>query len=226
MPSFDRRAMIAGALSVGALSAASLPRPARAALPVPAGNALHFNILRNGKPFGKYQVGFVTSGDQLTVTTDVAMNMQIAKITVFDYRHHCEEIWRGGRFVELHSHSIRDNKPDQAQMVNAVRTPTGISVTNKAGLVALPLSSNPLTHWNSSTLPGQLFNPEDVYLLSLTAQSMGHDGFPLASGAAVNGSHWALRGSQTVDEWYDDAGVWMGLRGVFPDKSVIEYRRV
>jgi hypothetical protein len=221
MPSFDRRAVIAGALS----AAAALPQIARAALPMPTSGALHFNILRNGKPFGKYQVVFATSGDTMTATTDVAMNMQIAKINVFDYRHHCDEIWKGGRFMELHSRSVRDNKTAETQTVSAVRGQTGISVTNKAGLVALPAAANPLTHWNSGTLQGPLFNPEDGYLLALSAQSMGRDNVAVASGAMAPGAHWALRGSQQLDEWYDDSGVWLGLKGVFPDKSIIEYRR-
>lgn len=221
MASFDRRAVIAGALA-----AATLPRFARAAGAVPAGGALHFNILRNGKPFGKYQVVFTTAGDTVTAVTDVAMNMQIAKINVFDYRHHCEETWKGGRFMELHSRSVRDNKEAETQTVAAVRSANGISITNKAGRVALPPTANPLTHWNPATLSGPLFNPEDGYLLTLSAQPMGRDNFVLASGAAAAaGAHWALRGSQTLDEWYDDTGVWLGLKGVFPDKSVIEYRR-
>jgi hypothetical protein len=220
MASFDRRALIAGGLA-----AVTLPRLARAASAVPANGSLHFNILRNGKPFGKYQVVFTTTADTMTAVTDVAMNMQIAKINVFDYRHHCEETWKGGRFMELHSRSVRDNKAAETQTVAAVRSANGISVTNKAGLVALPGNACPLTHWNPATLSGPLFNPEDGYLLQLSAQPMGRDNVVLASGQAAPGAHWALRGSQTLDEWYDDAGVWMGLKGVFPDKSIIEYRR-
>jgi hypothetical protein len=34
-----------------------------------------------------------------------------------------------------------------------------------------------------------------------------------------------LRGDQQIDEWYDDNGVWGGLRGVLPNKSILEYRR-
>jgi hypothetical protein len=221
MASFDRRGLITGALT-GVLAVALLPRLASSA--IPGNSALRFNILRNGKPFGNYQVNFVTAGDQTTVTTEVAMSARIAGLTVFDYKHHCQEIWRGGRFAELHSTTQRDKDP--AQFVSAVRGAAGISVTNKSGLVALPPNANPLTHWNVATLQGPLFNPEDGYPLSLTAVPMGRDAFPLANGAQVQGDHWALRGAQQLDEWYDAAGVWTGLRGVLPDRSTLEYRRV
>lgn len=216
MSTLDRRRLIAGALL-----ATSLPRLASAA-PTPTTN-LHLNILRNGKPFGQYQVSFVSSGDAVTATTDVAMNMRISGLTVFDYKHHCEETWRGGRFMELHSQSVRDG---QSQAVSAVRSQLGISITNKAGLLAVPGTSNPLTHWNQSALQGPLFNPQDGMPLRLTAQSLGHDPVTLGSGAKLTAAHWALRGESEIDDWYDEAGVWAGLRAVFPDKSIVEYRRV
>ena len=120
MPIFDRRALIAGGLA-----ALTLPQVARAAGPVPATNNLHFHILRNGKPFGEYQVNFVTSGDLLTVTTDVAMSMSVAKVRVFDYVHHCEEMWRAGRFQEMRSHTVRDRDNARADNVSAVRGDNG-----------------------------------------------------------------------------------------------------
>ena len=62
--------------------------------------------------------------------------------------------------------------------------------------------------------------------LRLTAQSMGHEPFVMGNGARAMGQHWAMRGESEIDEWYDDAGQWMGLRAVFPDKSIVEYRRL
>lgn len=215
MASFDRRALIAGVVS-----AATLPRIAMAA--APPNGSVHFNILRNGKPFGNYQLTFVKNGDTLTVTTDVAMAARVAGLTVFNYRHHCEEIWRGGRFMELHSNSLRDHDQD---VLTAVRTATNIAITNKDGPLVAPPTANPLTHWNEEVLQGPLFNPQTGFMLRLTAQPMGHEPFALANGAKVNATHWALRGESDIDEWYDETGVWAGLRAVFPDKSIVEYRR-
>ena len=36
---------------------------------------------------------------------------------------------------------------------------------------------------------------------------------------------WSLRGEAEIDNWYDDAGVWLALRGRLPDKSIMQYRR-
>ena len=224
MASFDRRALITGAIA--AAGAASLPRAAAAAIPLPAGNALHFDVYRNGKPFGKYQTLFSVSGNVMTVTSDVAMSMKIANMTVFDYQHHCEEIWRDGRFAEMRSHSLRDKGKTEADTVSAVRGDFDIRVTTNKGPLSVPIEASPLTHWNQATLGGKLFNPQDGLLLDLTAHPMGRDAVNIAKGGQITANHWALRGAQTLDEWYDDGGIWAGLKAVFPDKSIIEYRRV
>jgi hypothetical protein len=218
MTSPDRRTLI-----TGALSAAALPRVA-SARPLPSTN-VHFNIFRNGKPFGQYNVAFASSGDFLTVTSDAAMSMQVAGLTVFDYRHHCEEVWRGGQFMQLQSRTVRDRQADQAQTVNATRANFDIHMTTNKGPLSAPLSANPLTHWNMAVLGGPVFNPQDGLMLDLTARPVGRSAVGLANGTQLNASHWTLRGSQTLDEWYDDSGVWAGLRALFPDQSVIEYRR-
>lgn len=217
MALFDRRTLI-----TGALAAASVPGVALAGS-VPPSNALRFNIVRNGKPFGQYNVLFAMRGDALTVTSDVTMSMRISGLTVFDYMLHCEEVWRGGKFIELRSRSRRDK---DSQAVTAVRTDVGINVTNQHGLVTLPLTANPLSHWNAAALQGPLFNPQDGYPLRLVAQPVGHDPVTLANGSKLAANRWALRGQSEIDDWYDDAGVWAGLRAVFPDKSLVEYRRV
>jgi hypothetical protein len=211
----DRRALVGAALSAAVLPRAALAAP-------PANMTLHFNVLRNGKPFGAYQLAFVTNGDTLTATTDVAMAAKIAGLTVFNYRHHCEEVWKGGRFMELHSNSVRDNDKD---FCTAVRTATNIAITNKDGPLIAPPSASPYTHWNPATIQGPLFNPETGFMLRLAAQPMGHEPFALANGSKVTANHWAMRGESEIDEWYDDSGVWAGLRAVFPDKSIVEYRR-
>lgn len=215
MLTLDRRALVAAALS-----AAALPGSAPAAMPTNA--SVHFNVLRNGKPFGNYQLTFVTNGDTLTATTEVGMSARIAGLTVFNYRHHCEEVWKAGRFMELHSTSVRDSDKD---FCSAVRTATGLSITNKDGPLVAPPGANPYTHWNPAVITGPMFNPETGFMLRLTAQPMGHEPFALANGSKVTANHWAMRGESEIDEWYEDSGAWAGLRAVFPDKSIVEYRR-
>lgn len=218
MSLIDRRRLI-----VSGLAASAIPGLARAA--IPASGRLNFNIFLDNRPFGQYAVVFVNDGELLKVTTDVHMIFQLLGVTSVQYRHHCEEIWRGGQFISLRSNSIRDNDAAESNTVSAVRDQFAIQVTTNKGNFVVPANANPLTHWNSATLGGPLFNPQDGNRLSFVTQEVGHDPFPTAKGARLNGVHWILRGDQQIDEWYDDNGIWGGLRGVLPNKSIIEYRR-
>ena len=219
MTRLDRRRLIHAAAAF-----AALPALARAAAAPPV--SARYAVLRNGKPFGQYNLTVASAGDVMTVTTDVAMSARIAGVTVFDYRHHCEETWKAGRFMAMRSHSVRDNQPDMRDAVTAVRVPEGLRVTNKSGLVLLSSDAHPLTHWNPDVLSGPLFNPQTGFSLNVTVTPLGRDAVVLASGAKVAANHWSLRGEAQLDDWYDDAGQWLGLRGVLPDRSLLEYRRV
>jgi len=221
----DRRSLIGGAFTLAGLMSLGLPGAAGAA--VPASGALKFAVLRNGQPFGDYGLTFARKGDALVVTTDVKMQARVAGLTVFDYRHHCEETWRAGQFVEMRSHSVRDNQTDWEDIVTAVRATGRLNVTTKGGLTVLPADARPLTHWNVDNLEGTpLFNPQTGELLKLRAQSVGREAIRIADGRRLNATHWILSGETRLEEWYDDNGIWAGLRGPLPDKSTLEYRRV
>jgi hypothetical protein len=221
MTSFDRRALISGALA-----AAAAPGFALAQAPASAFTNVRFAILRNGKPFGNYAVAFASQGDTTTVTTNVAMMARIAGLTVFDYRHRCIETWRNGVFMEMNSYSIRDKQKDLEDVVTAVRTTAGIRITDKNGSAMHSASAHPFTHWNPATLRGPLFNPQTGEMLRVTTASIGKDAVTLASGSKVTANRWVVRGETEIDEWYSDGGAWFGLKGVLPDRSILEYRRV
>jgi len=75
-------------------------------------------------------------------------------------------------------------------------------------------------------LTGPLFNPQTGKMLTMTATSQGATTAPLANGSRVSATQWSLRGETAIDDWYDDAGVWVALKGQLPDKSTMEYLRV
>jgi hypothetical protein len=216
MPSLPRRALLTGALAAAAL-------PGLASATIPPSGLLRFNILRNGRPIGQYVVTFVTNGTGLHVTTEATMLMRIAGVTVLDYNHHCEEIWRGGQFMELHSRTRRDRV---TQFVNATRIDYGINIDTQEGRNLVPAYVNPLSHWNPSVFRGRMFNPQDGATVNVISTNVGRETTALANGSKVGATHWTLRGDAEIDDWYDDAGVWVALSGVLPDHSTIQYLRV
>ncbi len=190
---------------------------------LPAGGRLSFNVLRNGTPLGQYNVVFTGSRQALNVIIEANMLMKVGPVTVLDYRHHSEEQWSNGQFMGLSSRTVRDGVTES---ITVARTDNGIAITTAKGRGVAPSSANPLSHWNSAVLSGPLFNPQTGKMLTMTAVPQGRTTVALANGARVGATQWSLRGETAIDDWYDEAGVWAGLKGQLPDKSTMEYRRL
>jgi hypothetical protein len=217
MTPLDRRTLLAGALAMAAL-------PASALAGAPASGKLAFTVRRNGRTIGEHRMTFVTSPDGLAVTTEVQLVIKLGPVPVFRYRHHAEERWRGGRIAELHTRSESNGKIEE---VTAVRTAGAVIIDGPAGRITAPAAVAPLSHWNAAALAGPLFNPQTGKLLKVTcAPQPGREAVSLGDGSVVMATHWAVRGESQIDDYYDPAGAWLALKGVLPDKSIMDYQRV
>lgn len=205
-------------LAAGALAA--VPAPLLAA--PPASRRLAFAVLRNGERIGEHRMTFSGDAASPTVSTEVDMTVKLGGVTVYRYRHTAREVWADGRFESLES--VTDATAGDRK-VSARRTPSGVLIRTGRREVLAPAGTSPLTHWNPRVLTGRLFNPQEGDLVRITAAPKGVRPVILADGRSVEAQVWSLRGEAEIDNWYDRAGVWTGLKGRLKDGSVIEYRR-
>lgn len=205
-------------LAAGALAA--VPAPVLAA--PPPSRRLAFTVLRNGERIGEHRMTFSGDVASPTVSTEVDMTVKLGGVTVYRYRHTAREVWADGRFESLES--VTDATAGDRK-VSARRTPSGVLIRTGRREVLAPAGTSPLTHWNPRVLTGRLFNPQEGDLVRITAAPKGVRPVILADGRSIEAQVWSLRGEAEIDNWYDRAGVWTGLKGRLKDGSVIEYRR-
>jgi len=199
-------------------SAALIAQPVLAA--APANGRLRFSVWRNGERVGEHQMTFSRDGARIRVATDVSMTVRLGPVPIYRYTHEANEQWNDGAFQALQSATSSNGK---RQKVVARREAGGVSIETLNGQATAPSRAAPLTHWNPEALGRPMFNPQTGKLLKLTAARAGRSPLPDGNGAAAR---WSLRGDAEIDNWYDDAGVWLALRGKLEDGSVMEYRRV
>lgn len=197
--------------------------PTVAGAAVPARKKLSFLVFRNGARVGEHEMSFVGEPGAVTVTTDVRMSIRLGPVPVFRYRHQATERWAGGRFASLETTTDANGK---RRSVTARRSAGGVSIETGGRTVTGPAGALPLTHWNAEALAGPLFNPQEGKMLKVTARRIGRETVALADGRSAAATRWSVRGEAEIDDWYDDAGVWVALRGKLPDGSTMEYRRV
>lgn len=106
-------AALAGALLTGA-AAASADTGAMAPFPdgFPGNKTIVYDIVRDGAVVGHYRVNFAEEGTDLTVTTDVEIDVSLLFIPVYSLRHHGVEQWQDGELVAYNS-KTDDNGRDR-----------------------------------------------------------------------------------------------------------------
>jgi hypothetical protein len=213
-----RRDMLVG----GALLAA-LPSVSRAALPVPTGNRLGFDIIRNGKRLGAHVLTFERDDDSLVVRVSVELVVKAAFITLYRYRHSAIERWAGDKVVELET-STDDHGKKFA--VTGRRDGRGLVIegTGTPRYVA-PANALPATHWNRRQLDGPWINTQDGKLARPRVTRQGADDIQTARAGFLRATHFALSGDVEFDLWYDNQPSWAGLRFKGKDGSLIRYER-
>ncbi|WP_333586743.1 DUF6134 family protein [Phenylobacterium sp.] len=207
--------------ALGAGLALALPSIAGAA--APGGGRLSFSVLRNGTKVGEHAMRFSRAGGLTTVTTEVEMRVRIGPVPVFRYTHSAEEAWREGVFQRL---TTTTNSNGKIERVVAQRGDDGVAIEGPAGRVRAAQTAAPLTHWNREALNRPLFNPQLGKPLALRVSRAGRETIALDGGEQITAERWSLRGDAEIDNWYDSAGVWSGLRGKLEDGSTMVYRRV
>jgi hypothetical protein len=200
LSALPRRAVLAGGLA--------LPIFATAAAAAPA--ALAFAVFRNGTKIGEHRLAFAADGDALTVTADAAMTVKLGPVPVFRYRHHAVERRVGGAFASLVTATDSNGKRER---VSAQKTGGVIRIDSPSGAITAPAAANPITHWNPLVFGSPLFNPQTGRLLKATARK-------------ITANHWQIRGEAEIDDFYDDQGTWLALKGKLEDGSRLEYRRI
>ncbi len=213
--SLTRRSLLGASLLL-------VPATSLAAPVLPPGRRLNFRVLRNGSPIGEHHMSFMDDGDSVTIVTDAKFSVKVGPITALRYSHSATERWSGGQFSSLES---RTNTNGKMETATARRTAAGVALTGRKGRALAPASAHPLTHWNMGAFGNPLFNPQEGKLVKVNSAPKGTETIKLANGRSVTASRYAIRGEVEIDDWYDETGAWVALKGKLNDGSVVEYRR-
>ena len=202
----------------------AIPRAARAALPVPPGDALAFQLVRLGSVIGKHTVAFVRDGEALTVTIDVDVLVKLGFIPLVRYTHHAVETWQGDTFTGLTSATDK-NGPHYWVRARTIDGALHVESSSVKPYVAPP-DALATTYWNGRMLDGPMIGTQDGMLVRPKIVDDGRKLIPLASGARIAAEQYDLSGAFTSTVWYDDSSEWAGIQFSVADGSVITYQRL
>lgn len=195
-----RRELILGGMGLALVPSAALAVPSR----------LAFQVFRNGSKVGEHVVAFTGDDNARTATTNVVMTVKVGPVPVYKYKHQAIEKWVDGKFASVETTTNGNGKVTN---VSARQMGTYVQINGPAGAVRGPANALPLSHWNQGNFGKPLFNQQEGKMLKVTCTQVGT-------------GHWQVRGEAQIDDFYDAAGNWSGLKGKLEDGSDMEYRRI
>ena len=208
----DRRTLFWGALAMPAIGFA---RSAAA-----ASWGQDFAVSRDGSPIGRHGLRFTQDGARTTAEITIELQVKVAFITVYRYRHVNREIWDGD---DLLSFASRTDDNGTAHRVQARRSGDRILVEGDQGTVEAPADALPTTYWHRRFLDRpQWIDTQNGRLLSCSVSSRGVERIT-ALDREVAADRFAVAGDLQLDLWYVGEQ-WVKLAFPGPDGTPIDYR--
>lgn len=208
-------AALAGALLTGA-AATSADTGALAPFPdgFPGNKTVVYDIVRDGAVVGRYRVNFAEAGADLTVTTDVEIDISLLFIPVYSLRHHGVEQWQNGELIAYNSETD-DNGRDR--VIDMVPQDGDWRVEHDGELDIRPGAALIGTLWHPDTVNRtMLIDPMKGKLRDIIITDRGMEEITVPLGT-VEARHISIGGEVRQEVWYGpDGHVW---QADFPVKA-------
>ena len=209
----DRRTLLWGALAMPAIG---LARPATAA----ASWGQDFAVSRNGSPIGQHRLRFQQDGSRTTAEITIELQVKLAFITVYRYRHVNRELWEGDHLLSFASRTDDNGTPHRVQ---ARRSGDRILVEGDQGTVEASGDALPTTYWHRRFLDRpQWIDTQGGRLLSCSISPGGVERIASVD-REVAADRFAVQGDLQLDLWYVGEH-WVKLAFPGPDGTPIDYR--
>ena len=195
--------------------------PASQATGMPTSRRLEFLVFRNGNPLGRHAISFSDRNGDLLVDISVDYTVKFGPLSFFRYKLRGRETWSNGVLASAQAQTDNNGK---REYMSADRDGEALIVEgSKARRARAPCDCLIATHWNIAQLDGPMINPQDGSLLRFSVKTRGLSKLIDARGAARSARRYALNGESPLELWYEDPGIWVGLRAKAFDGSVISY---
>ena len=179
-----------------------------------------FAVYRNDSPIGRHSLRFSREGQRLAVEIDIELEVKLAFITLYRYRHSNRELWEQGRLLSFTS---RTDDNGTRHEVEARRTGEVILVRGSQGTIEAPGDALPTTYWHRRFLDAPVWIDTQEGGLKRCMVTPSGTVQVAAAGNKVGADGFAISGDLSLDLWY--AGPqWVKLEFKGSDGSVIDYR--
>lgn len=195
--------VITAAIAAAAVTALAVVGPLWAALP--STEEIAFKVFRDGEPLGHHRVTFRREAQDLHVEIDIQLEIKLAFITVFRYRHSNREVWRRGRLVAIDTETDDDG---EGFWLRGRASDVGFEIEGSSGSFVAPADVMPTSYWNPETVTkNRLLDTQRGRLIAVQIASAGSE-IVSVGGQLRNTQRYRMTGDLELDLWYATDGEW------------------
>ncbi len=204
-------------LSLGVLAAAACVGQAALAVP-PAGTSVVFGIHHEDHgEVGEHRVSFSRQGEDLVVSVDNLITVEIFFITAFRFEAERREVWRDGRMIAYDSRTHDDGTDIQ---VSARTEGDKLVIDGPEGRIEAPAGTFPTHPWNPAFLGQTLvMDTKTGRLLNIETVEAGRETIQ-AGGRMIRALKHRITGDTRREIWFDEEGNLVQLRLYADGKAV------
>ena len=205
------------ALTLGLFAAAICLGQAALAVP-PAGTSVVFGIHHEEHgDVGEHRVSFSREGEDLVVSVDNLITVEIFFITAFRFQAERREVWRDGRMIAYDSRTHDDGTDI---LVSARLEGEKLVIDGPEGRIEAPAGTFPTHPWNPAFLGQSLvMDTKTGRLLSIETVDAGRETIE-AGGRMIRARKHRITGDTRREIWFDEAGNLVQLRLYTDGKAV------
>jgi hypothetical protein len=215
-----RRAFSRSALAAGLLLSVLAPAAFAEALSpetAPTGTYV-YQVMRDGEVVGEQRADFERRGADLSVITDVRINVTLLGINVYDFSQRIEEKWAKGVLVELRSDADDDGNH---RTVRLARNGGRLIGSYDGKERDLPGYLIPSTLWNSAAVGhSAVLDTVRGRERDVRVEDKGMEQVELPIGT-IQARHYVFTGEFNREVWYDESGVLVAGQLEAKDGSII-----
>lgn len=210
-----RRSALASALFLSLLA----PAFAEALSPdtAPTGTFV-YKVMRDGDVVGEQRADFERRGTDLSVISDVRINVTLLGISVYDFTQRIEEKWSQGVLVELRSDADDDGNH---RVVRLTRNGERLVGSYDGKQRDLPGYLIPTTLWNSAAVGhSAVLDTVRGRERDTRVEDKGMEQLTLPIGT-IQARHYIFTGEFNREVWYNESGVLVAGQFEAKDGSII-----
>lgn len=185
-----------------------------------AGEAIEFEVLRNGKPVGIHRTRFRQRDGYLVVDSEMALSIRFMFIEAYRYHYTATERWCEGHLVQLEA-TVDDN--GERTRTEASAAGDRLEIAGPGGRSSAPLGVFSTNHWHAGVLDSE--EVLNTLTGNLNSVRIRRCATPNPDGEGPAGATcYDYTGDLDARVWYDAEGRWVGLAFDGTDGSRFEYR--